>query len=392
MYARTSCLLALVLLVLVGACAKDAAPPAPPPVDVKIAAVLQKDVPVEVEVIGETRGSTEIEIQARVEGFLETVNFQEGMPVHKGQLLFTIDPRPFQANLAQARGAEAEAQARLTRARQDVDRFKPLVEQNAIARQDYDNALSTAAAAEASLASAHAVVQNAEIDLGYTRIMSPIDGIAGKVEVQPGNLVGRGQTTLLTRISDIDPIHVRFSISERDYLTYVKAAQETGGRVGGGKLPLSMILADGSTHPHQGEIVFADRVVDATTGSLLLEAGFPNPERVVRPGQYARVRAAVKVETGALLVPQRAVAELQATFSVAVVGPDNKVEMRPVKPGARFGSLWVIENGLKPGDRVVVEGLQKVRDGVVVNPTIIPAEEPAPAGAGAGATTPGAGV
>ncbi len=390
MNARMSCLLALALLVLVGACAKKEAPPPPPPLDVKVAMVLQKDVPIEIEVIGETRGSTEIEIQARVEGFLETVNFQEGMPVHKGQLLFTIDPRPFQADLARARGAEAEAQARLTRARQDVDRFKPLVEQNAIPRQDYDNALSSAAAAEASLATAQAVVQNAEIDLGYTRITSPIDGIAGKVEVQPGNLVGRGQTTLLTRLSDIDPIHVRFNISERDYLTYTRASIAAEKSGAAGKLPLTMVLADGSTHPHQGAIVFADRVVDATTGTLLLEAGFPNPERIVRPGQYARVRAAVQVEKGALLVPQRAVAELQATFSVAVVGPDNKVSLRSVTPGARSGALWVIASGLQPGERVVVEGLQKVREGMVVNPTVVPAEVPAPAAPGT--STPGAGV
>jgi len=378
----------LVFLLLGGAGAKDEAPP-PPPLEVKVAAVVQRDVPIEIETIGETRGSSEIEIRARVEGFLETVGFREGMPVRRGQLLFTIDPKPFEASLAQARGALAEAQARLSRARQDVERFRPLVEQNAIARQDYDNALSNAAAMEASVAAAEAIAQRAEIDLGYTRITSPIDGIAGKVEVQPGNLVGRGQSTLLTRVSDVDPIHVRFNISERDYLRYARARQQASA-AGVAETPLTMILADGSTPPHLGHLGIADRLVDPTTGTLLLAAAFPNPERIVRPGQYARVRAAISVAKGALLVPQRAVSELQATFNVAVVTADNKISMRPVTPGARIGKLWVIENGLQPGDRVVVEGLQKVRDGMVVNPTLVPAEEPAPAAPGA--ATPGAGV
>jgi membrane fusion protein, multidrug efflux system len=384
MYARTSCFLALALVVLLGACAKKEAPPPPPPLDVKVATVLQKDVPILAEAIGETRGSEEIEIQARVEGFLEAVHFEEGMPVRKGQLLFTIDPKQYEASLAQARGALAQAEAQLSRARQDVDRFRPLVEQNAIARQDYDNALSSAAAAEAAVASARAVAQGAEIDLGYTRVYSPIDGLAGKVEVRPGNLVGRGQTTLLTRISDIDPIHVRFSISEREYLTLSKARQADGAGSEPRKLPFTMILADGSTHPHDGELVFADRLVDPTTGTLLLEAAFPNPERIVRPGQYARIRVPVGLAKDAILVPQRAVMELQATFSVAVVTADNKISMRQVTTGPRVGSLWVIENGLKAGDRVVVEGMQKAREGLTVNPTVVPIEDPAAAKPGAG--------
>jgi membrane fusion protein (multidrug efflux system) len=389
MYSRLNLTIALSLLLLLGACGKKEAP-TPPPMEVKVATVLQRDVPVEIEVIGETRGSTEIEIQARVEGFLETVHFDEGKPVKRGQLLFTIDPRPFEAELAQARGALAEAEAKYVRARQDVDRFKPLVEKNAIARQDYDNALSSAAAAEASVAGAKAVAQRAEIDLGYCRISSPIDGIAGKIEVKPGNLVGRVQSTLLTTVSDVDPIHVRFNISERDYLKFVKATQAQTANESPGKRPLSLLLSDGSTHPHTGTMVFADRLIDAATGTIMLEAAFPNPERIVRPGQYGRVRAAVSVERGAILVPQRAVAELQATFNVAVVGADNKVTMRPVTPGQRIGSLWVIQNGLQAGERVVVEGLQKVREGTVVNPTVVEIEAPRPAVADT--ATAGAGV
>ncbi|HOX26126.1 MAG TPA: efflux RND transporter periplasmic adaptor subunit [Candidatus Krumholzibacteria bacterium] len=367
--------LAVSILILAAGCGDKSAPPPPPPIDVKVATVLQRDVPIETEAIGETRGSTEIDIQTRVEGFLETVNFQEGMPVGRGQLLFTIDPRTFEANLAQARAMLAEAEARLARARQDVDRFKPLVEQHAIARQDYDNALSNAAAAEASVASAQAVAARAEIDLGYTRITSPIDGIAGKVEVQPGNLVGRGQTTLLTRISDVDPIHVRFSVSEREYLRIRRGTPDPQSPARPGGRPITLILADGSTHPHPGQLVFADRLVDPTTGTLLLEAAFPNPERIVRPGQFARVRAAVDVAAGALLVPQRAVSELQAMSTVAVVNADRTVSLRTVTPGARIGSLWIIENGLAAGDQVVVEGRQKVREGSVVNPIPVAIEE-----------------
>ena len=352
---------------------------APPPPEVKVASVLRRDVPVYAEVIGQTRGSREVEITARVEGFLESVNFQEGSRVSKGQLLFTIDRRPFAAALDQTKGSLAQVEAQLGRANQDVARFRPLVEKNAIPRMDMDNALAAQATAQAAVAAARAVVERATLDLSYTSVTSPIDGLAGKVEVQPGNLVGRGQTTLLTRVSHVDPIHVRFSISERDYLHWARA---TAKGAMGPQLPLELILADGIVHPHTGALVFADRLVDPETGTLLLEASFPNPERLVRPGQYARVRATIGIRRNALLVPQRAVAEMQATYSVATVA-EGRILMRPVTPGYRTGSLWVIDSGLAPGDVVVVEGLQKVRDGVPVKATAVsledaPAAPPAP--------------
>jgi membrane fusion protein (multidrug efflux system) len=355
-------------------CGKKEAPPPPPP-DVKVAVVLQKDVPIYVEAIGQTRGSTEIEVRARVEGFIQTVAFKEGNPVRKGQLLYTIDPSQYEAALAQTRGQLAESEAQLARAKQDVVRYEPLVAKNAISRQEYETAVVVQRAAEASVDAAKAQAQRAEIDLGYTKVVAPEDGMAGKTEVYPGTLVGRGQSTLLTNISQIATIHVRFTIPERDYLYYARRTQERGSSGDVRQLPFELVLADGSVHPEKGHLVFVDRNVDPATGTILMEAAFPNPGGIVRPGQYARVRAAVDMKKGAILVPQRAVSELQGIYNVAVVGGDDAVEIRMVTPAQRIGTLWVIDEGLKAGDRVVVEGVQKVRPGVKVKPEAVKIEE-----------------
>jgi membrane fusion protein, multidrug efflux system len=354
-------------------CGKKEAP-APPPPDVKAATVLQKDVPIYVEAIGQTRGSTEIEVRARVEGFIQSVDFKEGNPVKKGQLLYTIDPRPLQATLAQAKGALAEADAQLARAKQDVVRYEPLVAKNAISRQEYDTAVVVQRAAEAAVEAAKAMVDRAQIDLGYTRVTAPEDGLVGKTEVYPGTLVGRGQSDLLTHISQIATIHVRFSVPERDYLYYARRNQERGAK-SAAPLPFELVLSDGSLHAKKGAIVFVDRNIDAATGTIMMEAAFPNPGGIVRPGQFARVRAAVDLKQGAILVPQRAVSELQGIYNVAVVGADDTIELRMVKPAQRIGTLWVIDSGLKAGERVVVEGIQKVRTGVKVKPEMVPIEE-----------------
>ena len=352
---------AFATLLALGGCAEKAPPPQPPP-EVQVVAAVRQDVPVYAEFVGQTRGAKEVEIRSRVEGYLDTVQFEEGSFVRQGQLLYTIDPRPFQAALAQAKGKLAEARAQLGKAEQDVSRYKPLVEQNAIPRQDYDTALSRREAALASAEAAQAAVRQAELDLGFTRIAAPMDGLVGKTEINPGNLVMR-QSTLLTSISDVDPIHLRFSISEQEYLRFLKA-REKGERPG--QVPLELVLADGSVHPHRGRVAFVDRTVDPATGTLLVEAAFPNPAMGLRPGLYGRIRAAVETRKGAVVIPQRAIQELQATYSVAVVGAGDNVEIRPVTPGPRAGAMWVIEEGLVPGERVVVEGLQKVRPGMPV--------------------------
>lgn len=352
-------------------CEKKEVATAPPPPDVKVAVVLQKTVPIYVENVGETVGASDIEIRARVEGFLQSVNFQEGSFVKKGDLLYTIDPQPLRAALAQAQGRVAEAQAQLSKAHQDVARYKPLVEKNAISREEYETSVSAEQAATASVDAAKASAQDAQLNLGYTSVYSPIDGLVGKTQVKPGNLVGRGENTLLTVVSNVDSVHVRTSVSERDYLRLARAKGAVPKVADKSADAFELVLADGSVYNHKGKLVFADRAVDPTTGTLGIEAEFPNPDHLLRPGQYTRVRAQIDQKKDAILVPQTAVQELQGTYSVAVVGADNKVSLRPVQASDRIGSLWLIDSGLKPGEKIIIEGLQKVRDGVTVNPTVV---------------------
>ncbi len=372
---------------LAGCSGGPAAPPPPPPA-VQVAAVLERDVPVWVEAIGETRGSEEVEIRARVQGFLQSATFQEGSYVRRGQLLYTIDPREHETTVAQAKGQLARAEADLVRLEQDVARYEPLVARNAIPRQQYETAVAQASSGRATVESAEAGLEAARIDLGYTRVVAPTDGIVGKSEVSVGNLVGRGGATLLTTISQVDPIHLRFSVSERDYLRFANRRKEALERylaegvsaeaaraaLRSDEAPFEMILADGSTHPHRGRLVFADRLVDPTTGTLLMEVAFANPDKIVRPGQYGRARVAVDVLKGAILVPQKAVSELQGLRTVYVLGEGNRIESRPVRMGPRVGTLWAVESGLAPSDKVVVEGIQKIGPGIAVRPIVVPIE------------------
>jgi membrane fusion protein, multidrug efflux system len=368
------------VLLLVSACAENAAPPAPPPPEVMVVEPVQRDVPVMMELVGQTAGSQDVEIRARVEGYLDKVAFIEGTLVKKGDLLYQIDPKPFQARLANAKANLAKAEAQLEKSKNDVKRFEPLVAKQAVSQMELDNAASARDAATAQVEANRAADEQAQLDLGYTTITSPIDGLVGTTKVKAGNLVGRGESTLLVTISIINPIYFRAGLAEAEYLRLIRqvqARQATGETRQ--KAPIDLVLADATVHPHKGYLDAIERSIDSTTGTLAVQVVFPNPEQVIRPGQYGRAQFESDVKKGALLVPQRAVQELQGLYSLAVVGADNKVTFRSVKVGPREGSLWVIEEGLKPGERVIVEGLQKVREGAVVAP------KPMPAAAAAGA-------
>jgi membrane fusion protein (multidrug efflux system) len=379
------------LLAALGCNKEEAAKAPPPPPLVKVAEAVSRDVPIYVEAIGQTRGNEEIDISARVEGFLETMSFKEGSFVKKGQVLYTIDNKPFRANLAQSQANLAESQAELVRKNQDVARYKPLVEKNAVSVQEYETAVAQAKAQESAVAAARAGVQKSQVDLAYTTVSAPTDGLIGVTNVHPGTLVGVGQNTVLTHISKVDPIDVRFAIPEADYLKYARrrdadaAAADAGAPAAGkgadvapraGKgTPFQMFLADGSEHPYPGSLVFVDRNVNPTTGTILLEAAFANPNALVRPGQYARVRASVAVKKDAVLVAQRSLQETQGINNVVVIKADDTVEIRTVKPSDRVGELVVIDSGLKAGERVVVEGIQKVRQGIKVKVETVPLDE-----------------
>lgn len=425
-------------LIVVGRSGKSAQAAAPPPLSVEVVKVEQKDVPIFSEWIGTTEGMVNAEIKAQVTGYLLKQHYKEGSSIKKGQLLFEIDPRPFQAALDQANGQvaqyqgqveqansqvtqaeaqvaeansrllEAQAQVSQAKARQvktqlDVDKYGPLAEQKAVTQQDLDNAVQAnvvskaeveaanagvesaraqlahakaqivtakagIATAKGQLENAKAAVATATINLGFTRIVSPIDGVAGIAQAQVGNLVSTTSSPLTT-VSTLDPIKVYFTLGEQEYLSYTRRDLDGSGPDGGLEhLELELVLADGSAYPERGHFYFADREVDQKTGAIRLAGVFPNAQNLLRPGQYARVRAVTSQKDAALLIPQRAVSELQGTYQVAVVDRDNKVTIRTIKLGERTGSMWIVQEGLQPGEVVVAEGTMKVRPGMVVSP------------------------
>jgi len=357
---------------LATACQEEKAPPPPPPPEVVVAAVTQRDVPIVMELVGQTRGAQDVEIRARVEGFLDTVAFSEGSLVRKGQLLYKIDPKPLQASLANANADLATWEARLVKTENDVKRLNPLAVKQAVSQQELDNAVASETAARSQVDAQKATVEKARLDLGYTTITSPIDGLVGTTLVKAGNLVGRGESTLLTTVSQIDPILFRAGISEAEYLRLARRAEELRKERGGRAVPIDLILADGNAHSQQGRLDAIERAVDPTTGTLSLQFSFPNPGGVIRPGQYGRARFVLETRKAAMLVPQRAVQELQNLRNVIVVGSDNKIQNRTITVGPKVDDLWVVESGVKPGDRVVVEGLQRLRPGMVVTPRMAP--------------------
>jgi membrane fusion protein (multidrug efflux system) len=387
----------------VGCSSRTNAAGAPPVQEVEVAVVQQKDIPVEREWIGTLDGMVNAAVKAQVTGNLLTQNYAEGSFVRTGQLLFEIDPRPLQAAADQAEGQLAQAKAQLLQAQSgllqaraqllsseanqhkaqlDEDRYIPLAKQQAITQQDLDNAMQSnesqkaqvaaakaqvetaqaqIEAAKAGVAAAAANLETAKVNLGFTKLVSPIDGIVGAATVQVGNLVGPS-TNAVTTVSTLDPIKANFTVSEQEYLSL------TGRNSSMNRLDLELILSDGTVHPHKGRFSFADREVNSSTGAIQLTGLFPNPDNRLRPGQYGKVRASIGTRAGALLVPQRAVNEMQGNYSVAVVDPNNTIRFAVVKVGDQVGSDWIVEDGLKPGERVVADGLFKIGPGMTVNP------------------------
>jgi len=376
------------LAALGAACAEAPQAAPPPPPEVYVLPVVQKDVPTYLELVGQTRGYQDVEVRARVEGFLERVHFQEGSLVRAGAPLYDIDRKPLEAAVAAAKADQATAEARLAKAENDVARYTPLVAKQAVSQRELDDARAQRDAARSQVDAAKAGVDKATLDQGYTRIFSPISGLVGTTQVKAGNLVGRGENTLLTTISQIDPMIFEVGVTEADYLRIARRGLQNGKAPGrGGASPvegIELTLADGTKYTQTGKVGPVNRAVDPTTGTLGVQIIFPNPELILRPGQFGRAKALLEMKPGALLVPQRAVQELQNLYSVAVVDDSGKVSFRNVKVGPRVESMWVIEEGLKPGERVVVEGLQRVQDGMTVTPKAPPAAsaQAAPAGEG----------
>jgi len=359
---------------LLGACSDQQE--APPPLELPVVEVLQRDQPIEMEMVGQTRGSSDIPIRARVDGFLESMDFAEGRNVKQGDLLYTIDDVPFQTGVVEAQGRLAEAQTGLANAKSDLDRIRPLAEMNAVSQMDLDGAVARHDAAIGAVQAAQAQLDQAKILLGYCRIYSPIDGRIGISKVEVGEYVGGMGSGALNFVSQFNPIRVRFSIDERSYLRLARhlIAIHAGGRHERGQgresVELELILADGSVLDHVGHIVTTDAAIDPTTGTFTMEADFPNPDGLVLAGQFARIRTQVEVEKDAILVPQRSISELQGNFSVFVVDPDGVVEQRKVGVGTKIGQLQIITTGLKPGEQVVLEGVSRVRNGMTIRPRL----------------------
>ena len=353
---------ACLVLILAAGCDK-AAPPPPAPPSVEVVKVAQRDVPIYMEWIGSLDGNVNAVIRPQVTGYLVKQNYREGDMVKQGQPLFEIDPRTFDAAVDEARGVRAQQAARYETSKANLARIKPLAARNAVSQKDLDDAVGAELSTKAALDAAEASLKTAQLNLGFTRMASPITGIAGIAKAQIGDLLSPSMATELTTVSAVDPIKVYFNISEREYLKVAESHNpEKKPR------PIELILVDGSFYPEQGKFLLLNRQVDTTTGTFKAAAQFPNPKNLLRPGQYGKIRVTMSVNKDALLVPQRAVTEMQGKYLVAVVGADNKVEIRPVTVGERIGTEWIVSTGLKPGESVVAEGTQKVKPGVTVSP------------------------
>lgn len=352
-----------------------------PPLEIEVINVIQKDVPIYREFVGQVYGLLDIPIRARVEGFLVNVNFDEGFRVKKGQLLYTIDSQPFQAEVASMQSKVAEAHTYLVNASNELERYKPLAEINAVSQSDFDAAKAQKEAAEATLQAAKANLELANIKLSYTRISSPINGFIGKTEARIGEFVGREPNpVILNTVSKIEQVRIQFFVTEREFLMLAREIRDRmKDQVGIVENPKSkeerqnieLLLADGSIYDHRGKVDFINRNVDAATGSMMVQSSFPNPDGLLRPGMYAKLKIELDVAKGAILVPQRCVTELQGQYSVFVVDDANTIKTKQVKATAKINDLWLIEEGLKPGEKVVIEGLQKIASGAIISPKLV---------------------
>lgn len=358
-YSRSSSFLFLLAVVCNG-CSSSNEKPVPPPPGVTVAAVVQRDVPVYQEWVGTMAGNVDADIRPKVEGFLLKQLYTEGSFLQQGQPMFQLDQRQSEAAVQQAQGQLEQANAALSQADIDVNRYTPLVQQRAVSQAELDKATSMQRAATAQVAAAQAVLDNAKLNLNWATVVSPISGIAGIAKVGVGDLMT--PNTVMTTVSSVNPVYVDFSIAEQDYLRFSRDKTGRGD-------DLELILGDGTVYPQRGHTLLMNREVDSRTGTIQVRAEFPNPTNILRPGQYARIRSKTEVRKNALLIPQRAVAELQGIYQVGVVDSENKVSIRAVKTGPQFGDMWVIESGLQPQEKVVVDGLQRLRDGMTVAPS-----------------------
>jgi membrane fusion protein, multidrug efflux system len=338
--------------------------------DVPVVQVMQQDVALESEYTGQTYGDSDVEIRARVEGLVLSMNFKEGSLVKKGQLLYTIDPLPYRNRVNEAEAALAEANAMLIKSKNDLDRIEPLAAIGAISQRELVAAKATYESNKAMVASNEAALRNAKIELGYCSIESPITGMIGISSVKAGDYVNKGPQFIINTVSNIDEIRVRFTISEKEYLRITRLMKETGAKMGERGDVVKMILADGSQYPLKGKMNFADRSIDPSTGAMTLEAQFKNSDNLLRPGQYVKLRLVTEFRNKSLLIPQRAVNEMQGLFQVFNVADSNKLDLKLIKIGPQYNMSYIVEGGLKEGDRIVIGGSQMLRSGTVINPVI----------------------
>jgi RND family efflux transporter MFP subunit len=365
---RGTALIAVFVLTLATGCGKKEAVVAAAPPEVEVATVVQQDVPLYSECIATLDGYVNAQIQPQVTGYLTKQNYQEGTVVREGDVLFEIDPRPFEAALQQIKGEQAQAEAQLGKTRLDVARDTPLAKESAIPQAQLDNDIQANEAAQAVVVATKAQVEQARLNLEFTKVRSLVNGVAGLAKGQIGDLVG--PTTILTTVSQVQPIKAYFAISEQEYMKFaerINAVAEGRKRMGEQKI-LELILSDGTVYPNKGWVVVTDRQVDVKTGTIRVAGAFDNPRGMLRPGMFGRIRAVTGVAKAALLVPQRSVVEAQGSYSVVVVGSNNQASIRPVKTGDRVGQMWVITDGLKPGEQVIAEGMQKAKEGSTVRP------------------------